>query len=106
MHFLAHLGLFEEEGKDDDIPTKSAIRQVQRIAQDMGVLGTGLKGTDENRGTGTYNYWDDDFFPQLLELKWPPEDRLIERDCTCDFWEKIRCTEPLIHFPNLYLLST
>ncbi|KAL3929594.1 MAG: hypothetical protein SGBAC_012138 [Bacillariaceae sp.] len=101
VHFLAHLGLFEEE-KDDDLPTKNAIRQVQRIAQDMGVLGTGLKGTDENRGTGAYNYWDDDFFPQLLELKWPPEDRLIERDCTCDFWEKIRCTKCVISF-NLFI---
>ncbi|CAJ1932366.1 unnamed protein product [Cylindrotheca closterium] len=89
MNFLAHLGLFEEE-KDDDLPTKNASRQVQRIAQEMGVLGTGLKGSDENRGTSAYNNWDDDFFPQLLELKWPPEDRLIERDCTCDFWEKIR----------------
>ena len=88
--FLATLGIREEEAKVH-IPTRSAIRQVQRIAQDMGVLGTGLHGTEDRRSSGTYNYWDDDFFPQLLELKWPPEERLVERDCTCDFWERIRC---------------
>lgn len=91
-HFLAHLGLIEQQGKSEDLPTKSFIRQVLRIAQDMGVLGTGLKATEDTRGfSRTYSDWDDDFFPQLLELKWPPEDRLVERDCTCDFWERIRC---------------
>jgi carboxylesterase type B len=102
-HFLAHLGLTEGDGTDEDIPTKSFIRQVRRIAQDMGVLGTGLKGTEDSRGPSrTYNDWDDDFFPQLLELKWPPEDRLVERDCTCDFWERIRCKTPVYYTVTPY----
>jgi hypothetical protein len=82
----------DDEGSEKSrrIPT-STIRQVQRIAQEMGVLGSGLQGEDVGtRGTRSH-YWDDDFFPQLLELKWPPEGRFVERDCTCDFWERIRC---------------
>jgi carboxylesterase type B len=80
-------------------------QQIQQMAQDMGVLGRGLSGDYERLvsggkiGAGSSNsgslsghtYWEDDFFPQLLELQWPPEGRLVERDCTCDFWERIRC---------------
>lgn len=73
---------------------RDVVRQAQKAAQEMGVLGTGLKGDD--RGGGIFQLpqqtsWDDDFFPQLLELMWPPEGRLVERDCTCDFWDRIRC---------------
>lgn len=67
--------------------SKRAIRQVQKIAQNMNVVGTGLRGEPKRNGAR----WDDDFFPELLELKWPPEGRLIERDCTCDLWDRIRC---------------
>lgn len=77
------------------------IEQIQRMAQDMGVLGRGLSGEYDrllgggfggsNSGGSSHQYWDDDFFPQFLELQWPPEGRLVERDCTCDFWERIRC---------------
>jgi hypothetical protein len=67
--------------------SRRAIRQLQQIAQDMGVLGTGLRGEPSHHGTID---WEDDFFPELLELKWPPEDRLVERDCTCDMWDRIR----------------
>jgi len=69
--------------------SKRAIRQVQQIAQAMGVVGTGLRGDTHNRFAG--DQWDDDFFPEMLELKWPPEGRLVERDCTCDLWDRIRC---------------
>jgi hypothetical protein len=83
LTFLSNIGVRHED--HDDRISRGTIRQVQRIAQDMGVLGTGLRG--DNR----QSIWGDDFFPQLLELKWPPEERLVERDCTCDFWERIRC---------------
>eukprot|EP00536_Pseudo-nitzschia_multiseries_P012506 jgi/Psemu1/68339/estExt_Genemark1.C_4810037 len=82
------------------------IEQIQRMAQDMGVLGRGLSGEYDkllgggigigsggigNSGSGSsHGYWEDDFFPQFIELQWPPEGRLLERDCTCDFWERIR----------------
>jgi len=79
------------------------IEQIQRMAQDMGVLGRGLSGEYErlfgvgfgvsssgSSGNSNHGYWEDDFFPQFIELQWPPEGRLVERDCTCDFWERIR----------------
>ena len=77
--------------------TRKALQQLQQIAQEMGIMGTGLHGQyhDDNE--------DDDFFPQILELKWPPEDRLIERDCTCDMWDRIRCK--LFVFVNDLCLS-
>jgi hypothetical protein len=87
LKFLSNIGVRHED--QDDRISRGTIRQVQRIAQDMGVLGTGLHG--DNRRSHSQSIWDDDFFPQLLELKWPPEERLVERDCTCDFWERIRC---------------
>lgn len=71
---------------------RGVIRQIQRIAQEIGVLGTGLdRGTTRGKtDKGAYTS-DEDFFPQLLELMWPPEGKLIERDCTCDFWDRKRC---------------
>lgn len=89
--------------------SEKMIQQIQRMAQDMGVLGRGLSGEyDRLLGGGGFGgpggsssgrasfqsghgYWDDDFFPQFLELRWPPEGRLVESDCTCDFWGRIRC---------------
>jgi carboxylesterase type B len=68
--------------------SKEAIRQVQKIAQAMGVVGTGLRGEPSRSSNARF---DDDFFPEMLDLKWPPEGRLVERDCTCDLWERIRC---------------
>jgi hypothetical protein len=84
-------------GDDKSIPNHQMIRRIQRFAQDMGVLGSGLRG-DERwllQGTSTSGksnsasgqeigsqhntYWDDAFFPQLLEIKWPSEGRLVER---------------------------
>eukprot|EP00529_Nitzschia_sp_RCC80_P008792 CAMPEP_0113445524 /NCGR_PEP_ID=MMETSP0014_2-20120614/3232_1 /TAXON_ID=2857 /ORGANISM="Nitzschia sp." /LENGTH=1232 /DNA_ID=CAMNT_0000336581 /DNA_START=224 /DNA_END=3922 /DNA_ORIENTATION=+ /assembly_acc=CAM_ASM_000159 len=90
----------------ENIPNHQMIRRIQRFAQDMGVLGSGLRGDerwllqgsgDKSNGSpgqkdgNQYNsYWDDAFFPQLLEIKWPSEGRLVEMDCSCDFWERIR----------------
>jgi hypothetical protein len=100
LKFLSNLGIsFTKDHEADtagNLP-REAVRQAQRAAQEMGVLGTGLKGDD--RG-GIFQpqpqtSWDDDFFPQLLELMWPPEGRLVERDCTCDFWDRIRCKSSL-----------
>ena len=61
--------------------------QVLQIAQEIGVMGFGFVGNER------YNQdWSlQQFLPELFELKWPPEGRLIERDCTCDLWDKIRC---------------
>ncbi|CAB9496117.1 Gut esterase 1 [Seminavis robusta] len=74
--------------------SKRAIRQVQEIAQAMGVVGTGLQGeparSSSSSSSSSNASWDDDFFPEMLDLKWPPEGRLVERDCTCDMWERIR----------------
>ena len=79
------------------------IQKIQQMAQDMGVLGRGLDGdykrllgvatsrSDSDGAFFSHGYWDDDFFPQFIELQSPPEGRLVERDCTCDFWERIRC---------------
>jgi Carboxylesterase family len=69
---------------------RKAIRQLQRIAQYMGFIGTGLGGESRRRDVPFADYREDDFFPEVLELKWPPEGRLVERDCTCDMWDRIR----------------
>ena len=71
----------------DSKRTRRAISRLQQIAQDMGVLGRGLSGEPKRGNTKS---WEEEFFPEILELKWPPEGRLVERDCTCDFWDKIR----------------
>jgi hypothetical protein len=72
--------------------TRRAVRELQQIAQDMGLLGRGLQGEPSHyrRGGNTVE-WEDDFVPELFELKWPPDGRLVERDCTCDMWDRIRC---------------
>jgi Carboxylesterase family len=82
-----HKGREESRRSEDVELSRRAIRQLQQIAQDMGVLGTGLHGEPAHRRTTD---WEEDFFPEILELKWPPEDRLVERDCTCDMWDRIR----------------
>jgi len=91
FNLLEKLGITSREQVTEGKFPKETIRQIQKIAQDLGVLGTGMNG-DSRRAL---SFWDDDFFPQLLELKWPPEGRLVERDCSCDFWERIRC-KPLM----------
>jgi Carboxylesterase family len=62
-------------GRDKDI--RRAVRQLQRISQDMGFIGTGLGG-DQQRRDLTTSDWEDAFFPEIMALKWPPEGRLVE----------------------------
>ncbi|ACI65697.1 predicted protein [Phaeodactylum tricornutum CCAP 1055/1] len=77
-----------KDGHQERLMSRQAMRQLQEIAQNMGVLGTGLQGEARRGHVG--DTWDEDFFPEILELKWPPEGRLVERDCTCDMWDRIR----------------
>lgn len=76
----------EENGRPP--MSKRAMRQAIYFAKEIGVLGTGLAGDNRMPELGG----ESDFFPELFELKWPPEGRLIERDCTCDLWDSIGCT--------------
>lgn len=83
-----HIRWTTEEKKQ--IPqVKRAAQELLRYARQMGVVGLGLTGDDASRGT-RYGEIDDDFFPELLELSWPPEGRLIEKDCSCEMWDRIR----------------
>jgi hypothetical protein len=68
-------------GNSKDGSMRKATQQLQRAVQDMGLLGRGLAANHDGL--------EDDFFPEMLELKWPPEGRLVERDCTCDMWDRI-----------------
>lgn len=63
------------------------MRHAIRFAKEIGALGMGLAGDDRFPELDG----ESDFFPELFDLKWPPEGRLIERDCTCDMWDRIRC---------------
>jgi len=91
LKFLSNLGIASSwKGETETAVPKDAVRKIQRAAQEMGVLGTGMRGDERGRFQHP-QHEEDDFFPQLLELMWPPESRLVERDCTCDFWDRIRC---------------
>uniref|UniRef100_A0A7S4IA79 Uncharacterized protein n=1 Tax=Odontella aurita TaxID=265563 RepID=A0A7S4IA79_9STRA len=77
----------------------SEAREAIRAALEWGVLGSGLRreapvsgnGGGGGEATGAADLPPtEDFFPELLELSWPPEGRLIEKDCTCDLWDRIR----------------
>lgn len=67
---------------------KERAREAVRFAQDLGLLGMGL--SEDETGKDFRVDVSEIFFPELLELTWPPEGRLIERDCTCDMWDRIR----------------
>eukprot|EP00557_Chaetoceros_sp_GSL56_P012315 CAMPEP_0176478174 /NCGR_PEP_ID=MMETSP0200_2-20121128/1041_1 /TAXON_ID=947934 /ORGANISM="Chaetoceros sp., Strain GSL56" /LENGTH=1129 /DNA_ID=CAMNT_0017874085 /DNA_START=156 /DNA_END=3545 /DNA_ORIENTATION=+ len=68
--------------------SKKQAREAIRLAQELGLMGTGL--SEDETGKSGVPYATEIFFPELLELTWPPEGRLIERDCTCDMWDRIR----------------
>ena len=88
--FLFRTSLKWNSNDENERPrmSKRAMRQAVHIAKEIGALGMGLSGDDRMSELGG----ESDFFPELFELRWPPEGRLIERDCTCDMWDKIRCT--------------
>jgi hypothetical protein len=67
---------------------KERAREAVRFAQDLGLLGMGL--SEDETGKDFRFDASEIFFPEFLELTWPPEGRLIERDCTCDMWDRIR----------------
>merc|ERR1712157_149345 len=64
----------EPDTNQEETLNRQQIRELLDVAQEMGIVGAGVH----------------DYFPEILELSWPPEGRLIERDCTCDLWDKIR----------------
>lgn len=69
---------------------KRSFQEVLRIARKMGVIGVGLTQGETTKSIDD-GMNDEEFFPHLLEISWPPELRLIEKDCTCDMWDRIRC---------------
>ena len=85
------------DDKHDKLGGRSKL-EILRLARRMGVIGIGLaSGHDDSSKFFSDNPSEEDYFPQLLELSWPPELRLIEEDCTCDMWDRIRCK-----FCNIY----
>uniref|UniRef100_A0A7S3PU08 Carboxylesterase type B domain-containing protein n=1 Tax=Chaetoceros debilis TaxID=122233 RepID=A0A7S3PU08_9STRA len=68
--------------------SKNSAREAIRLAQEFGLLGMGL--SEDEAGGGYPMDASEIFFPELFEFTWPPEARLIERDCTCDLWDRIR----------------
>lgn len=68
--------------------SKNSAREAIRLAQEFGLLGMGL--SEDEAGGGYPMDASEIFFPELFDFQWPPEARLIERDCTCDLWDRIR----------------
>jgi hypothetical protein len=81
MFFKGNNARKMSEHKSTPSMSKMEAKEAIHLAQEAGVLGSGLLsyGTEKL------------FFPELFELSWPPEGRLLERDCTCDMWDRIRC---------------
>ena len=75
---------YRDEGETSAIPRNMA-RELIKKALDIGALGTGL--SSDFQQTPKAN----DFLPDMFELTWPPEGRLIEGDCSCDMWDDIKC---------------
>ena len=74
----SHTTINRRLGGEKDKNLRRAVRQLQRIAQDMEFIGTGLGGEPRRRDAPISDYREDAFFPEIMELKWPPEGRLIE----------------------------
>lgn len=74
----SHTTINRRAGGGRDKNLRRTVRQLQRIAQDMGFIGTGLGGEPRRRDAPISDFWEDAFFPEIMELKWPPEGRLVE----------------------------
>jgi hypothetical protein len=86
---LKRWGFIADDQSRVKLMSKKQAREAIRLAQELGLIGTGL--SQDEAGKGGMSSGNEIFFPELLELTWPPEGRLIERDCTCDMWDRIRC---------------
>mmetsp|Transcript_1903 Transcript_1903/g.3805 ORF Transcript_1903/g.3805 Transcript_1903/m.3805 type:complete len:91 (+) Transcript_1903:1101-1373(+) len=53
-----------------------------KIAQDQDVMGVGVDGMYDGLGVN--------FFNEIIDFSWPPEQQWVEQDCTCEMWDKIR----------------
>ena len=85
--FFRKMGWNYEE-KVEKPGKRRSMQEILWLARRMGVIGLGVNHDDSNRGPPM---GEEAFFPHLFELSWPPELRLIEEDCTCDMWDRIRC---------------
>jgi len=82
---------------DNDLKksSKEMLNLIQKYGQAMDLLGQGRGHAgedssiinDDNSESTTTTGWNENFFPEMLELKWPPRERILERDCTCDMWD-------------------
>jgi len=88
-HFFLKTLYWGKELKSKTLGGRRSMQEILQLARSMGVIGIGLTHDDSNRGLNN-DFMDEEFFPQLLDLSWPPELRLIEKDCTCDLWDRIR----------------
>ena len=65
----------------------SMAKTILRVAQELGVVGVGIEDSGES-WEGLNN--EAHFFNEVMEFSWPPESKLIEQDCTCEMWNKIK----------------
>ncbi|GMI06818.1 hypothetical protein TrVE_jg14387 [Triparma verrucosa] len=55
---------------------------ILKIAQAAGVMGSGIDAEGDESEAEWLN--------EIIDFSWPPEARLIESDCTCEMWNRIR----------------
>eukprot|EP00592_Proboscia_alata_P014665 CAMPEP_0194400332 /NCGR_PEP_ID=MMETSP0174-20130528/127152_1 /TAXON_ID=216777 /ORGANISM="Proboscia alata, Strain PI-D3" /LENGTH=1298 /DNA_ID=CAMNT_0039196831 /DNA_START=207 /DNA_END=4102 /DNA_ORIENTATION=- len=68
----------------------STVGQIIQAAKEMGLMGQGISSSSPASDVSNNNSIRPEILPEILELSWPPEGRLIERDCTCEMWDRIR----------------
>lgn len=78
---------YQQHGRHFPPLARMRANEARRFAQELGVMGIGL--SEDRNGVGLSPT--EVYFPELLELSWPPSGRLIERDCTCDLWDRVGC---------------
>jgi hypothetical protein len=70
----------------------SVAANIVRMAQEIGVMGEGVGVEDEEPTAAAWFDEGGHTIPFLLDIAWPPEARLIERDCSCELWDKVKYT--------------